>query len=216
MPTVRKKKISTYDRIVDTALILFNEQGERNISTNHISTRLKISPGNLYYHFRNKDEIIFQLFKRYRKELIRFITETPPPSDAQELHDFIAAVFDIMWQYRFFFADVTTLLSRSSELQDEHEKFTLVEVSPLIQRNLVHLIELGMVKMDKLDISIFVSNFWLVIKHWFFFDRSMHDNTLDKHAQLRGLKHILGMLRPYVTEQHRTSFDKVLFNYTLL
>ena len=61
---------NTYNRIIENSLILFNEQGERNISTNHIAAHLGISPGNLYYHFKNKDEIIVQLFKRYSNALM--------------------------------------------------------------------------------------------------------------------------------------------------
>ena len=61
----KESRPNTYNRIVDASLVLFNEEGERNISTNHIAAHLSISPGNLYYHFRNKDEIIMQLFKRY-------------------------------------------------------------------------------------------------------------------------------------------------------
>ena len=54
----RIAKVNTYTRIINASLALFNEEGERNISTNHIAAHLGISPGNLYYHFRNKDEII--------------------------------------------------------------------------------------------------------------------------------------------------------------
>lgn len=42
-------KPSTRDRILQASLHLFNTQGERNITTNHIASHLGMSPGNLYY-----------------------------------------------------------------------------------------------------------------------------------------------------------------------
>ncbi|MGE8356801.1 MAG: TetR/AcrR family transcriptional regulator [Microvirgula sp.] len=61
----KRPAIKTYDRIVSESLALFNEHGERTITTNHIAAHLGISPGNLYYHFRNKEEIVYQIFLQY-------------------------------------------------------------------------------------------------------------------------------------------------------
>ena len=66
----KEPRQNTYTKIIEASLLLFNEEGERQISTNHIAAYLGISPGNLYYHFRNKDEIIIQLYKRYSEELL--------------------------------------------------------------------------------------------------------------------------------------------------
>ncbi|MBO0217341.1 helix-turn-helix transcriptional regulator, partial [Vibrio sp. Vb2880] len=54
--------MKTRDKIVYAALELFNQHGERNITTNHIADHIEISPGNLYYHFRNKQEILREIF----------------------------------------------------------------------------------------------------------------------------------------------------------
>ncbi len=54
----------TKQRIVDTAERLFNEAGTGAVSTNHIAASMRISPGNLYYHFGNKDEIVIAALER--------------------------------------------------------------------------------------------------------------------------------------------------------
>jgi AcrR family transcriptional regulator len=58
----------TKSRILDTALALFNERGSAGVTTNHVAEALSISPGNLYYHYRNKAEIIRALFARIMAE----------------------------------------------------------------------------------------------------------------------------------------------------
>ncbi|WP_156498462.1 TetR/AcrR family transcriptional regulator, partial [Oleiphilus sp. HI0079] len=89
------------------SLDLFNERGERNVSTNHIAAHLNMSPGNLYYHFRNKNEIIYQIFKNYELMVDTYLRV--PEGRAIEIEDLLSyldAVFNGLWAYRFLHRDL--------------------------------------------------------------------------------------------------------------
>src|SRR5215469_196209 len=95
------KGMNTKERIIEMAIRLFNEQGTAAISTNHIAQALSMSPGNLYYHFRNKEEILRAILERMiaRWEgLYAFPQESPPnPADVQQV---VTENFWLVWEYR--------------------------------------------------------------------------------------------------------------------
>jgi AcrR family transcriptional regulator len=110
--------MTTRERILDTALRLFNESGTAAVSTNHIAAGCGISPGNLYYHFRNKEEIIRALFER-------LFAVWDQPSDLPEGHvptladmnGIVRATFVWLWDYRFIYRELIALLRRDELLQ---------------------------------------------------------------------------------------------------
>ncbi|MDB5527057.1 MAG: transcriptional regulator, TetR family [Devosia sp.] len=108
---------TTKNRILDTALALFNERGTGNVTTNHIADALGMSPGNLYYHYRNKAEIVRGLFARITADWATNYAVPPAtmPSIAM-MEAMVAGNFEIQARYRFFFRDLTLLLNADAEL----------------------------------------------------------------------------------------------------
>ena len=103
--------MKTRDKIVLAALHLFNEYGERNITTNHIAAHIDISPGNLYYHFRNKQEIVREIFSLYSSELLeRFSPIYGQQESLVLLKHYLDSTFNLMWKYRFFYANLPEIL----------------------------------------------------------------------------------------------------------
>ena len=205
----RIAKVNTYTRIINASLALFNEEGERNISTNHIAAHLGISPGNLYYHFRNKDEIIVQLFKRYSEALLEYLNDTALPSSVEDSINYMAGIYDVMWEYRFLFSDVNTLLARSSELLGEHNNFTQAKVSPLLVNLLSQLNGLNIICADQIAMNDLAVNMWMITKYWFDFDSSLRGRAkLTKDSKARGIRRTLSLLRPYLLPQYIEEFDR--------
>jgi AcrR family transcriptional regulator len=115
--------MSTRDRILNAALVLFNEQGSGAVSTNHIAAAMEISPGNLYYHFRNKEDIIRALFER----LFALWDETFQLSSdrALGLADFeglIASNYQLIWDYRFAYREMAALLHNDPDLRAQYQE----------------------------------------------------------------------------------------------
>jgi AcrR family transcriptional regulator len=108
----------TRERILDASLAMFNAQGEPNVTTNHIADELGISPGNLYYHYRNKDDIVERLFARYEARMDDALVA--PEGRLPNLEDVwlqLHLVFECMWEYRFLYRDLVDILARNRKLR---------------------------------------------------------------------------------------------------
>lgn len=109
------------ERIVIEGLRLFNENGFDLVSTNQISKELEISPGNLYYHFRNKEEIASELYSRMTDEVRRNGSWDSPVTAAGVATTYVVAL-DIIQRFRFVFADSTTLMHASPSIASRHKE----------------------------------------------------------------------------------------------
>lgn len=110
--------MTTREKILDTALTLFNNEGTAAVSTNHIAEAAGISPGNLYYHFKNKEEIIRELFERLfaaNDAAFKLSADTLPT--LTELQSMVKTNYKILWQYRFAHRELTALLRADAELR---------------------------------------------------------------------------------------------------
>jgi AcrR family transcriptional regulator len=109
--------MNTRDRILDTALHLFNQSGTAAVSTNHIAAALDMSPGNLYYHFRNKEAIIRALFEQqfaHWDALYSLPNDRTPTLD--DMWRMVNDTFPVSWNYRFIYRELIALLRRDDEL----------------------------------------------------------------------------------------------------
>ena len=107
----------TKTRILDAALALFNERSTATVTTNHIAEAMGISPGNLYYHFRNKAEIVQGLFARITGEWAVNYAIPPGTMPSIEMSEaMVSGNFQIQARYRFFFRDLTLLLNADPAL----------------------------------------------------------------------------------------------------
>lgn len=192
--------MKTKDRIIATSLQLFNERGERHVSTNHIAAALQISPGNLYYHFRNKEDIVAALFERMASGIEQALRGCDKPSlSLPELFGMLDALFECLWQYRFFSSNLTNILGRDAALARRYAAFT--EQCQGRWRALLHtLAQQGTLTLKASDYPALTENCWLISMFWFSYRESVSSGTaLCERSVLAGVVQLLALLKPYVT-----------------
>lgn len=107
----RRGAVRTRERILLAGLALFNEHGVAHVTTNHIADAAGISPGNLYYHFRRKEDIVMALYERYETAIGEF-HGGGDERDRGEIDDLWLLVhlsFEVIQEYRFVHRDLSDL-----------------------------------------------------------------------------------------------------------
>src|SRR5207244_11292150 len=98
-------------------LLLFKRCAAAHVTTADIADEMQISSGNLYYHSRNKDELICELFAAFERRVDGlFAVPVGRANDVEDLWLLLHLLFEVMWEYRFFYRDLEELLSRNRKL----------------------------------------------------------------------------------------------------
>ncbi|WP_413285367.1 TetR/AcrR family transcriptional regulator [Vibrio sp. MA40-2] len=196
--------MKTRDKIVLASLELFNDHGERNITTNHIAAHIEISPGNLYYHFRNKQEIVRDIFECYSTELLeRFSPVESGEESLVLLKRYLDSIFTLMWKYRFFYANLPEILQRDEIL---HERY--LSVQDKLHNNLEAIfdgfVELKLLDVDKQEAISLVTTLHLVASSWLGYRSAMSLKTeITEKIIHEGVLQMIAVVKPHTTQMGR-------------
>ena len=210
----RKPKRRTRERIFETSLRLFNQFGEPNVTTTVISDEMNISPGNLYYHFRNKDEIIEEIFRVFEREIEG--TLAAPEKRASDVEDtwlFLHILFELIWKYRFLYRDLNDLLSRNRIVETHFRRILQhsVRTAALLCKGMVAV---GQMRADEREIEALATNMVVVSTYWLSYEYVREPrNPLEGPALGRGVYQVMAMLAPYFQGDARALFEKLASQY---
>ncbi len=204
---VKKAPRRTAERILEVSLDLFNRFGEPNVSTTLISAEMKISPGNLYYHYPAKDELINSLFDRYEARLNELLNAGGDVADVEDSWFFMHSLFELIWQYRFLYRDLNDLLSKNRRLET-HFQAVLKNKTHAVKALLGGMSRSGAISIDSREVDATGTCMVVVLTYWLSFEyvrdprRALEPESAGV-ALLRGAHHVLNLLVPYLQEGQR-------------
>lgn len=206
--------MKTNEKIIHASLQLFNEHGERSITTNHIAAHLGISPGNLYYHFKNKQDIIRSIFDNYEHFLnTSFQPYQPNTVTVDLLISYFDIMFEIPWRFRFMYTNLNDILGRDQALS---ERYLIIQNNAL-QRSCDILSQLkqdGLLNVTDNKIIRLADTMRMIACFWIGYQQTHAEETKITAASLyEGLLRVIMLFKAHATERSLVLFNKVEQHY---
>lgn len=212
-----KKPRRTAERILEVTLDLFNRFGEPNVSTTLISAELGISPGNLYYHYPAKDELINALFGRYEKALSELLAAADNVRHVEDAWLFFHMLFELIWQHRFLYRDLNDLLSKNRKLET-HFQSVLTRKNQAMATILGGLQQGGALSVQVREAVPTANAMVVLLSYWLSYEyvrdpRNALEPGTANEALMRGAFHVLGLLLPYLQPDSRDHLFQLAGRY---
>ena len=222
--TNSSRSARTRERILNISLELFNALGDANVTTGHIADELNISPGNLYYHFRNKDEIIQHLFADFEKKIDVAPAGIENAAGAMEdLWLYLHLMFERIWEYRFLYRNLDDLLARDSKLKSHfniiigHKREAVIAMSHA-------MVSVGAMRANEDEIKALAENVLVVSSYWLNYEHlcsakspsqfMSHPHSENPEKNLtRGVYQVMALIAPFLYGDAREHLNYLKAHY---
>jgi len=213
----KKAPRRTAERILEVTLELFNRFGEPNVSTTLISAELGISPGNLYYHYPAKEELINSLFDRYEQALNELLNASDGVRNVEDAWFFMHTLFELIWQYRFLYRDLNDLLSKNRRLET-HFQWVLKNKARAVRSMLGGMGRAGAMALDSREVDATATSMVVLLTYWLSFEyvrnpRNALEPANAQSALMRGAHHVLSLLVPYLEPAEKSHLKSLAAAY---
>ena len=207
----------TAERIVASALGLFNRFGEPNVAATMVAADLGISPGNLYYHYPGKEDIVNHLFGQYLNDLQALLPASQDVKDLEDAWFFMHSLFELVWRYRFLYRDLNDLLSKYRQLEQQ-VKQVLANKHASFLTLLKCMTDQGLLTLNTTERDSSATQMLVMLTWWLSYEyvRDPRHALEDANAQggvSRGAQQVLGLLLPYLQAQPKAQLTALLQMY---
>ena len=198
----KKAPRRTAERIASVTLELFNRYGEPHVSTTMISSELGISPGNLYYHFPSKDQLVNHLYDGFEDGMLSLLEAGADVHDTEDAWFFLHSLFEKVWGHRFLYRDLNHLLSGNRHLETRFHA-VLERKTRALRQMLESLATARCMQIDPDQIETLSTGMAVMVTYWLSYEyvrdpRHAMEPESASRAMGRGAQHVLGLLTPYL------------------
>jgi len=199
----------TNDRILISSLVLFNERGFNNVTTASIAKRTGVLEGSLWYHFNTKKDILSNHIQLMEKVFISVNQEIKSKKFEIIINEFFKS-YNIIWDFRYilrdnfqdFFEDDESISKSIKEINSSLDKWA--------ENRILHSYECGLIKINSKEIENLSEIILVIGRYWLDFSMKKYPGVNISSLRLKGLKHIVTVLSPYLNPQGIPTIENML------
>lgn len=200
--------MKTRERILQTSLELFNVEGEPNVTTVDIANELDISPGNLYYHFKGKEDIIGALYQQFHNELSDILNA--PIAQLLKSEDawfYLYIVFEEIYRQRYFYRNLIDILQRYPTV-DRKFRHLLAHKVAAARAIAEVLVEKEILKLDKAQLERLSEAVTMHVTFWLNYDMLRTKNVPEQLLIHQGVLQVMSLIAPHLHPAYRGFYDE--------
>ena len=192
---------STKQLIQAAALELFNATGYTNTSIARIADSVGITEGNLWYHFRAKEDLVNTLVDQLVESLDAHYQEARSKHSLEEEYvRYFHGVMQDMLRFRFILRDYLQVASRKDSQISHHLTTFQADQYERLTDMLGRMSREGHMQNPLPDLDELATNIWIVVRYWwsYLLDREQVEQIGWEHQQ-RGFRQHMALLEPHLT-----------------
>jgi len=206
-------KRDTRTQILVASLLLFNENGEPNTTTNEIAGEVDISPGNLYYHFNKKSALVEALLAEFQADARRVLQ--PPGSNQVSLDDFwvyLHHLLEFTTAYRFLLRDMESLVAKYPKVRIALRHFAR-GLRASFELYLRAMADNNIISLGEADVRLASRNLAVISLFSDRFDALAEASPTADDSALRVAGSVLDVLKPFVNSDSATHLAELAAYY---
>ena len=187
----------TKDKILISSLVLFNEDGFNNVTTASIAKQTGILEGSLWYHFNSKKDIVSMHIKVLEKVFLSANQQIKSKDFETIINEFFQS-YKIIWDFRYILRDNflktfegdESILKSITEINNYLDKWA--------ENRILHSFENGLIEINSKEIENLSEIILVIGRYWLDFSMKKYPGVNINSLRIKGLKHIITILNPYI------------------
>lgn len=200
----------TKDKILKSTRELLNKRGLSGVSQRTIAEHLNISPGNLTYHFKKRNDIIESLYFELVEKMDTAVANISVSENLLEgLYEMTRVTMEQFYEYRFLFLDFIQIMRENQSIKMHYMQLLKLREEQFIGL-LQMLVKCGSMRKEEFSNEhLFLLKRMMIVGDFWLASAELNEHKIDKNQIKEYLEMSCLAIYPYLTDVGKQQYAKI-------